>query len=658
MLYPLLILLLIHYIGLFIFKSNPQVLACGIFGQCTNTPRKINQSNIKILGMFNESRGKHSCGLTMDSKILHGLEKNKLFTDFIKGKTFKPVENPSIIGHTRSASVGAAINEYNVHPFGFGKNKKGDYKFIGVHNGTLYNHLELAEKYGISTKAKYLSTISGAELERTKIDSEIILEIIHKTRNFKVLSEYIGKAALVWTDTDAPNVMYFWSGKSRMTESYVNGPEMEERPMNIWLESKNNFYFSSMPESLEAIGAVSDEVFQIEYNTVYQVTNGDFKHAQLTPISRKKCFQTESYNHSKNYNYAGFNSGKEKGGEKEEKEKNDYSDYCDIEERYLNRFEKVVPGATATLNNLKPEVNIYDDKTLLPKNDYKDKVYSEKLRYYQNGHLIKGVFCYIAHYGFYKLGDTQSEAESAFEKNKGLRFLNGSFAKDPTILLGVIPFPKGNSIPSLYYFIEGVMIRERIEYIALTFGDPKNYQDYIKLSEYSKHPVINLTFAYKNENSQNIVLGGKSYTGSVTSLGMEKVYHISNGNLVRTTNKADVKKEETSKEMILVDDDKVFNEKILTSAFKNIKEIEEKIIKEEILDKMADKIIDENTKQDHQDIVESTITEMIDSEITPCLMSFQNCREALDILPGNHPRVIETKEIINTLITTISKFTS
>lgn len=41
----------------------------------------------------------------------------------------------------------------NVHPFGFGSlNDSETYEFIGVHNGTVYNADDLAEKYNIEKR--------------------------------------------------------------------------------------------------------------------------------------------------------------------------------------------------------------------------------------------------------------------------------------------------------------------------------------------------------------------------------------------------------------------------------------------------------------------------------------------------------------------------
>ena len=636
---------------------------CGIFGHVTNNPKKINQSNVKILGLFNETRGKHSCGITYDSEIYHGLEKDKLFTDFIKGKTFKALTNPSMFGHTRSASVGAAINEHNAHPFGFGTNKTGGYKFIGVHNGTLYNHLELAKDYGIDTKVKYKSSYADVELEHTKIDSEIILEILHTDRTYKVLSEYIGKAALVWTDTDAPDVMYFWSGQSRMTESFITGAEMEERPMNIWIENRNSFYFSSLPESLEAIGAPSTDVFQIEYNTVYQVTNGDFKHAILTKVSRKQCFQTETYV-SKHANYAAsFNAGKQPGGNENVIDVKTNNDYCDYEE-YRGRFlnNKIIPGATATLNktNTEKSINIYNDKPLLNQNDYKNKIYSYRLRYWQNGHLINGIYCHIPNYGFYKLGDDHKDAVETFNHNRGLRFHEGSFLRDKTLLVGWIPFTTSLITPIFYYFLDGVMFDNIMDFDVIK-RDLTILKDTERLSHTTRHPIIDLKYNNRLDTNQCIYLGGKKYTGSFHNIGFEKTYHIINGNLVKVMDKSDNftttnKKIELPSENITVTPTitplRSHDANILNASIANIVKIEELVIKEELLDIEASK----NIENKIDDTTEKHIVNMIDQEITPCLMSFQNCREELNLLPAQNESVIAAKSLVNDMIQTINKF--
>ena len=118
---------------------------CGIFGMTTNSPRKINEGYVKILGIYNESRGKNSCGITYDGEIYYGVDKDALVSNFFKGRTFKPKEFSYIFGHTRQSSVGI-VNRYNAHPFGYGENNINQgYETCLVHNGTLLNYEELAK---------------------------------------------------------------------------------------------------------------------------------------------------------------------------------------------------------------------------------------------------------------------------------------------------------------------------------------------------------------------------------------------------------------------------------------------------------------------------------------------------------------------------------
>ena len=253
---------------------------CGIFAWSGKDPKKFNKDKFDKLGIFNIDRGKDSCGVSFDGEVYYGLNTEKLYSKFIVNREIKPLKYPVVIGHTRQASIGNIVNERNAHPFGFGNNSEGNYEFIGCHNGTLYNHKDLASTFKIDTtetiKIQSDHNPNGFyESFRQKIDSEILLEIIYKTKNFKVLSQYNGAAALVFTNTNEPNVIYVWKGASKWYDynSYV---VEEERPLFYYKETKNSLYISSIQESLETIGGIANvNLFTFSQNTIYKITDGD-----------------------------------------------------------------------------------------------------------------------------------------------------------------------------------------------------------------------------------------------------------------------------------------------------------------------------------------------------------------------------------------------
>ena len=55
-----LILLLLHYIGLHIFKPKLDTFNCGIGGYIGNN---FNKYKFNILGLYNDTRGGDSCGI-------------------------------------------------------------------------------------------------------------------------------------------------------------------------------------------------------------------------------------------------------------------------------------------------------------------------------------------------------------------------------------------------------------------------------------------------------------------------------------------------------------------------------------------------------------------------------------------------------------------
>ena len=106
----ILIPLLLHYIGLYIFKPKIDALYCGIGGYIGNN---FNKYKFNILGLYNDSRGGDSCGVFVGSgeekDVQYGHDKTKLYKNFVESGELKDVnlESPDFaLLHCRKASVG------------------------------------------------------------------------------------------------------------------------------------------------------------------------------------------------------------------------------------------------------------------------------------------------------------------------------------------------------------------------------------------------------------------------------------------------------------------------------------------------------------------------------------------------------------------------
>lgn len=110
---------------------------CGIFGYVTKNNEYDSRltAALPVLAIEMDKRGGHSWGVTDGLDYIH-----KELGDMQEGWCPDYNGRPMFAGHTRFASTGAKVIE-NSHPF-----KIGD--IIGMHNGIVYNHKELAEKFG------------------------------------------------------------------------------------------------------------------------------------------------------------------------------------------------------------------------------------------------------------------------------------------------------------------------------------------------------------------------------------------------------------------------------------------------------------------------------------------------------------------------------
>lgn len=114
---------------------------CGIGGFFSNnaTPDPRLNMAITILGVLMDNRGGHSWGWTDGESVV------KAVGEFQDGFNPSMHNVQSAIVHTRYGTTGDVKNKDNAHPFLI----KG---ILGVHNGMIYNHEEMAKKHGIEYK--------------------------------------------------------------------------------------------------------------------------------------------------------------------------------------------------------------------------------------------------------------------------------------------------------------------------------------------------------------------------------------------------------------------------------------------------------------------------------------------------------------------------
>jgi len=235
--FALVILLLIIWKGFHWKPSN--VLSCGQWGYIGDS---YNPLKIKILGLYNQTRGVHSCGVHIDNQTVKGTGDLKLWMDFIAATPLPAtIESGDkvILGHARQASSGSyPHNAEKQHPFHIG-NK------IGQQNGTIKNDWDLARKYKINRN-------------EWEVDTQLLYTIMDR-HGYDVLEEYTGFAALMWKHADTPNELFVFKGASPYEKDdkfYV------ERPL-YYLREDDGYYFSSMPEALDAIND-DREAFKVE----------------------------------------------------------------------------------------------------------------------------------------------------------------------------------------------------------------------------------------------------------------------------------------------------------------------------------------------------------------------------------------------------------
>ena len=484
---------------------------CGIFGGISKDLSKINMDKINTLGIMNETRGIHSCGISIDGEILKGLNaeaKYRSFASTIGGMV--PSTDGVVIGHTRHATVGVHTTD-NCHPFGFKKDANEDsLGFIGVHNGSLKgDYAKLATKRGIAASRKSFVASSSANVN--KIDSELLLETIYRC-GYEILNEYYGAAALVWYNPAKPSEVFFYHGKSKSFNSThsTSGGE-EERPL-FWYKAEDNlFYYSSIKESLQVINNTDGKIEAFDHNVVYKVTDGDIENAEMVFTSDREFKRSQVAPPTTYENTRSNNS-----------------------------------------SNISSSSKLYMNQELLPIKTPTDKsqYVFRRLRVYRNGHLANGIFYNVEGYGLLLLTtgsmtDAKNRINDCINNNmllstdlgnlitrkQGVK-LNGRFIELP---FGSKQYDSSSpAAPSELWLVqEGVPMKTTIDYNRCKALDITSQFSAKAVSEMSRFPYTHIG---GTKNTETIYSnGGIATIYNFKNPLSDKIYDIQYGTLKKST---------------------------------------------------------------------------------------------------------------------------
>lgn len=272
---------------------------CGIFGIINHHKRQLDKRAFITLGCANDSRGGDACGVMIDRKVEKGTEKDDQYFQcwYPKSEVLKATEKCYVaLGHCRKASVGGVAPEkaqpVTIH------DKDGKLLFCLVHNGTIYNYKELANKYIPDVKIDGLT------------DSQVMAQIFFY-KGYDVLAEYNGGGAFVIQDYRTNQTLMF-RGES-LGSLHSTAKVEAERPL-YFVKTGKSVIFSSIYAVLQglywgfdAYDVPSNVLLECDGLTLYKVKEYD----------RSKCYGCKVYNttvvnvkHTTSYNddddYGGF----------------------------------------------------------------------------------------------------------------------------------------------------------------------------------------------------------------------------------------------------------------------------------------------------------------------------------------------------------------
>lgn len=362
---------------------------CGIYGIVSDRVIPFDRRMFCTLGINNDSRGGDSCGIFIDGLTEYGIDKTKYFIDFMpESVLLKSVKKcRCAIGHDRKASVGG-VSLKAAQPVTF-KNKDGNIDFVVIHNGTIHNYLDLADKY-----------IPGVDCSDLT-DSQVMATIFYNA-GYDCLSEYQGGAVFFIVDYREGGPRYFaWRGESKKTSYSKDSDDKEERPF-FFAYSKNSVIFSSIATYLYV---VSDEVWKLPENKLIEFA--DQKIYTIKDYPRDNVDQS-GYQYEKGrkkvYTYPtnayGGNANTTVGGSRYDENWDEYDDYRRWEEYWDKNGSCNDNNDCSDNDSNKPSFQVYRALDTETKRDLVNVQYDNKRDLYINSEKLCHGEYPISMYGY------------------------------------------------------------------------------------------------------------------------------------------------------------------------------------------------------------------------------------------------------------------
>lgn len=269
------LLLILLFIQLIFYKPS-NYLYCGIWGWVGNNPKDFSSRNFELMGLENAHRGKDSCGVFINNKIIYGLDKQAEFKEFIKEHPIPPitVKTPVVLGHVRKATSGKT-DEF-AQPLSY-KDSNGVMHII-VFNGTIHNYEELAKKY-LKGKTKNAN------------DTLILLKLLARGQ-YVALNEYVGACAFAYFRSDKPTSIFLYHGLSSYYSKNVAG--YEERPLEVYF-TDDYCWFSSEKDGLDFL-RTGQKSATLKHNNIYEVGHGNI--TKIFQVTREGTqYEQQVYNY-------------------------------------------------------------------------------------------------------------------------------------------------------------------------------------------------------------------------------------------------------------------------------------------------------------------------------------------------------------------------